>query len=366
MATADEHLIAWVMERGGPVIRWRTATELAPDPKAYDLNALQADLLTSSVVRTWLDRLQPGDIHSSKDTAFENAAAKLLDFGLRAGMPQLDERMWPFLDSMESSRPFGPSHDLDRSILAWGILRAGDTPARAAGYENEPTREFCLRRLADLARTCHERAPGDIYVDRASFPGIPAAFRRHRLVDPDLMAHGWVALPTIHDLMWMSHLPEDKLGSVARDQVEDVVAWVLRPDCQALPDGYGIMRSGPRRYHAIGWRPDLPGYAGFDDPDFRPDALVLRLELMASFPAAHKRRWLRDAFAHLDAFRTDADTWRLPSEYLREQPNRYGVLGARMGLSEGRRTAAVREVEATFRMARLRRWCGGSLLTSRT
>jgi len=48
---------------------------------------------------------------------------------------------------------------------------------------------------------------------------------------------------------------------------------------------------------------------------------------------------------------------RATAEYLHEQPSRYSVGGAHMGLSEGRRTAAVREVEATFRMAPLHRLC---------
>jgi len=344
-------LVPWLMEHGGPAIRWRTATEVAPNPEAYDLDALRADLLASGLASTWLDRLMPPDIHSSKDTAFENAAAKLLDLGLRAGMPPLDERMAPFREMMAGTQPFETFDDLDRSIVAWGVIRAG--------YDDEPTRVFCLQRLADLARTCRERSPQDIYVDRAGFLGIPAAFRRHRLVDPDLVAHGWVALPTIHDMMWMAYLPAEALDGGARDQVERVLAWVLDPEYQALPRGYGIMRSGPRRYHAIGWRADLPGYTGLDGDSFQPDALVLRLEPMARFPVARQHRWLRDALAHLNGFRTDTGTWRLPPEYLREQPNRYGVLGAHMGLSEGRRTAAVREVEATFRMLRLHRVCAG-------
>ena len=66
-------LVPWLMEHGGPAIRWRTATEVAPNPEAYDLDALRADLLASGLASTWLDRLMPPDIHSSKDTAFENA-----------------------------------------------------------------------------------------------------------------------------------------------------------------------------------------------------------------------------------------------------------------------------------------------------
>jgi len=75
-------LTEWLLENAGPVIRYRTATELLNDPTRIHLDRLRKDLLESPLVRRWLDRLVPGGIHSSQNTAFENPMNKLVDLGL--------------------------------------------------------------------------------------------------------------------------------------------------------------------------------------------------------------------------------------------------------------------------------------------
>jgi len=96
----NEELNAWLFENGGPVIRYRTATELLPQAKSPDIKRLAAEMLQSTQVRLWLERLLPprllnnstttqtvqasgiNEIHNSKPTALENALAKLADFGI--------------------------------------------------------------------------------------------------------------------------------------------------------------------------------------------------------------------------------------------------------------------------------------------
>jgi hypothetical protein len=41
------------------------------------------------------------DIHSAKPTGLENALAKLADFGLQAGMPEMDKRTLRYRKSLE-------------------------------------------------------------------------------------------------------------------------------------------------------------------------------------------------------------------------------------------------------------------------
>ena len=61
--------------------------------------------------------------------------------------------------------------------------------------------------------------------------------------------------------------------------------YVLDPAYQALDDGYGVMRDGPRRYWSIGWSVHLPGYGGFEAmSDGRAKYFVQRVEMMARFP----------------------------------------------------------------------------------
>jgi hypothetical protein len=50
---------AWLLDAGGPVIRYRTARDLM-DRAGTALDGLRRDLLRSPLVRRWLARLGPG------------------------------------------------------------------------------------------------------------------------------------------------------------------------------------------------------------------------------------------------------------------------------------------------------------------
>jgi hypothetical protein len=52
--------LGWLLEQGGPVVRYRTAVELAGDkPYGLDLEALEGDLLQDNTVRRRLGNLRP-------------------------------------------------------------------------------------------------------------------------------------------------------------------------------------------------------------------------------------------------------------------------------------------------------------------
>ena len=98
----NEQTLEWLLENGGPAIRYRTAIELLDDPTGVDLDELTAALLESPVVNGWLERLIPGtgfnQLHGSKPTTYESAMGKLTQLGCRRGMPPFDERVRPFRD----------------------------------------------------------------------------------------------------------------------------------------------------------------------------------------------------------------------------------------------------------------------------
>ena len=133
-----------------------------------------------------------------------------------------------------------------------------------------------------------------------------------------------------------------------------MVAYILHPDYQALEDGYGVMRAGPRRYFSMGWSVHLPGYDSFDFDDGRAGMFVQRLELMAHFPTVPSHCWFRESLAHLEGFRLDDGTYRFPSRYLRESSEGYWVSGAYMRLEENRRPREALTLDSTFRMGEIR------------
>jgi hypothetical protein len=351
----ESGLAQWLMENGGPLIRYRTATELLDDPSAADLERLPEELLASPLVTRWLERLVPGGIHSSQSTAFENPMNKLADLGLKAGMRPLDERTAHFrgLLAERAGRRAGMGLLLDNIILAAGLLRVG-YPMGAAEMA------FLRRRLDELYDTCR-KGSYDIYIGADEYAGIPKAFRAKRFVKPELTPDGELRLPYIHDLYALAHFPEEARDAATDRKIDTVIRYVLDPRYQTLNDGYGYLRQrdGDHVHHyAIGWSAHLAdcsrGVEGFQKA-----RLVQRMELMAHFAAAWKSRVFRAGLAHLEGFRTERGPYVFPRDYLREQQSGYWVTGAYMALEENRQSPRAIEFESTFRMLAIKRLAGG-------
>jgi hypothetical protein len=337
----DSILTQWLFENSGPAIRYRTATELMDRSADVDPGALSADLLSSTMVRQWLDRLgQPGgltSLHGSKPEAFENVCAKLCDLGLRAGMlDDLDDKMLPFRRHLaEWDETWG--RPLLAACLNW------------IGYHDEAVLACLSERLESMYGLAR-RGNYDIYVDQDTFGDFNNAFRKKPLINPDLNE----PLPKIWDLYALAHWPAALRNDETQFKIDMIIAYILHPDYQALEEGYGVMRAGKRRYYSMGWSIHLPGYdeSGSSLPDY---IYVQRVELMAHFCIARDTAWFQDRIRHLRAFRTARGTYRFPSSYLRECSSGYWVSGAYMRLEENRRTRRSLDLDSTFRMCKIER-----------
>ena len=339
-------LVQWLFENGGPAIRYRTASELMEDPTRGDLGRLAADLAQSPMTQLWLDRfapLRPGDLfslHGSNPDAFENVCAKLCELGLRTSMmPAFDERMLPFRQYLAQG-----DHFWDRTLLASCL--------NWAGYGDDEAVQACLTERLDTMYELARAGVYDIYIDHDTFGDCPSAFRKRPLVNPEFNGK----LPGIWDVYALAHYPETLLNVETQARIDAVIAYILHPDYQALNEGYGYMRAGPRRYYSMGWSVHLPGYDGFDfSRAIHAHMFVQRLELMAHFPLARGSSWFSSCVQHLEGFRTKQGTYRFPARYLREQPSGYWVQGAYMRLEENRRSRRSLELDSTFRMCRIKR-----------
>jgi hypothetical protein len=337
--------IRWLLEEGGPAIRYRTATELIDDPSGIDLDRLTTDLLQSSMVRQWLDRIGlPGglnSLHGSQPEAFENVCAKLCELGLRAGMlDEFDQKALSFRQHLAQGEDFW-GRPLLASCLNW------------AGYGDDEAVRACLsERLEAMYKLAHS-GDYDIYIDQDTFGDFPAAFRKKPLVSPDF----YDRLPSIWDIYALAHWPEALTNGETQRQIAEIVAYILHPDYQALQEGYGVMRAEVRRYYSMGWSVHLPGYgsphtSGVEfDRSIHEYIYVQRLELMAHFAIARQSQWFQDSIQHLEGFRTAQGTYRFPGRYLREGTSGYWVTGAYMRLEENRRVRRSLELDSTFRMA---------------
>jgi hypothetical protein len=330
-------MILWLLENGGPAIRYRTAAELMDSPVGIDLDRLTTDLLQSAMVRQWLDRIGlPGglnSLHGSRPEAFENVCAKLCELGLRAGMlTEFDDKMQPFRRHLaEWNETWG--RPLLASCLNW------------AGYDDEAVLA-CLSERLEQMYALAQSGTYAIYIDQDTFGDFPAAFRKRHLVNPDF----YDGLPSIWDVYALAHWPEVLRNDETELRIDEVIAYILHPDYQALEEGYGVMRAGKRRYYSMGWSIHLPGYekSGSSLPEYMH---VQRLELMAHFAVARQSQWFQDCVRHLAEFQTALGTYRFPGRYLREGTSGYWVTGAYMRLEENRRVRRSLELDSTFRMA---------------
>jgi len=333
----SEHL-RWLMENGGPVIRYRTARHLGADVGKAELGRLRKNLLGCKHVRTWIDRLAPGELHGQRPTALENAANKLAELGLHKGMKPLDERARPLLGDLPDPEAvfFGAFF---RMIAVSGLLRLG--------YARKALLDATLGRLDDvypLAKT----GSYDVYVPEGQLDDIPKSFAGRPVVRPEL----GLRLPYIHDVYAFANLPAEAVSPAVKKKIGAVVGYILTDEYQALD--YGIVRAGRGRYYANGWSVNLPGWDGFDLSDRDAAVLLQRLELMAHFPTTVKHPWFARCLEHLEGYATDAGTYAFPRRYLKEQASGYYVNGAYMGLEETRRSKQVIEAESTLRMLLIR------------
>ena len=349
--TTPRETIEWLLETGGPVVRWLTLTSLAPEPDPKAVKSARDTLLAAPHVRLWLDRISGvTQLHNSGNNSFENVAGKLAEFGLRTGMGDLDTRLQPYrawIASPDRATDLGMMAELNRVLCIAHLLRLG--------YDDAALREHALTRLETMHRVA---ASGrfDIFLPEDP-PDLPKAYRgRYRVVDPWFTRGGACALPYVHDLQMLAALPEEWRTERVVQMIDRVVRYVLAQEYQALPKGYGCLRDdslSPPRYYVLGWNADLPGYGG---PLGRltQQYFVLSLEMMAAFPRARKHRWFLESVARLDEYRTGRGTWLLPRSWLQERPVAYWVAGGHMGLEQNRRSRAAIERESTVRILRLR------------
>jgi hypothetical protein len=336
----DENLTSFLLTHGGPILRWLTAAQLAPGDPTIDREALYADLLANPEVRRWLDLLGSGPVHHSKDSSVENVLAKLGEYGLRAGMPEMDERALPYCAIGEGE----PYHD-EALILVSFLVRAGYAgEARVASWLDQR-----IEVLYDQA--C--RADYDLYmseVERQCLPpsqrdlhGSPKLFYQLRF------NNHWsvLGLPTCYDLYAFAYLPKSDL--LTQRKVEAIITYLLHPDFQETPGGY-IWNPSLRRSYATG-RVFL---ACLPLPD-ETAKLVMFLEMLAQFECGRASDWFLRGMAHLETFRTGYGTYCFPAEYLSEKSSYYLYAGMHMGLGEWPRNLPALELESTFRMLRLKK-----------
>ena len=346
----QDDLVQWLIDNGGEVIRYRTASELTKGYSVSTLEEMGRDLLQSELVQYWLSCLSGktgfNDIHGRRDKCFENAMGKLTLFGLRKGMADFDLRCKTYLNLITGlDKEWSVIEVLSRTIVA-SLLAMG-------GYLTETKVRGWIEERLDTVYGFVKKGLYSIYVDKFEFKNIPAAFKNHPLINPDLYAHGKFALPWIYDIFAFSVLHNQTKEQGIRAKIASVISYILDTRYQQLHDGYGIVLTGKNHYNVMGWNVWLPGYKRMHANSFSMGCLIQRLELMSRFPDVLSNQWFTNNLDHLGSFKTDNRGYIFPKQYIQERKNSYFVTGAHMGLGENRRNKLAYKVESTFWMLKI-------------
>ncbi len=349
-------LIQWLLEEGGPTIRYRTAKELVEPADTNDLGKMSKELAYNEEVRGWLERFDPLKVnqrtyHGSADTCFENVLGKLVQLGMHAGMAPLDEKTEPvrnwvvqMFDAVEEQR------DVFALIVITSFLAF-------AGYEDRTIETFLNSRLQvlyEFARNYNY----DIYDDSEKYKGIPEGFRGSPIIRPELYRNGNYRYPLIYDIYGLTTLI-NKYDEKINDKISTVINYILSAGYhRTVVDRYGILAAPNGKYYSMGWDAKVPGFFEIDDAVMKKGASLLqRMELMAHFPMVSTNSWFRNALEHLETYRTERGTYSLPKQYLGEKEGYY-VCGMHMGLGENRRQKTANELESTFWILKIKKSAG--------
>lgn len=356
----------WLMEAGGPVIRYRTARELAGIDDPARLKALSTPLLESEKTR-WLlaqmDQFGPltrvdarvfNALHGMKATCLENVIPRLIERGLHAGIRIFDEKMERFRQYVDNplvrqalDDPENPTVEGGRAVFI-AILLA--SYFLRAGYRHDEVLQFVARRAETISRVTAAR-DYSIYLPESERKGLPKQWIGKPILRPEMEpTSGSNPLPLIHDIYAFAFLPSELTSEKTRQQIENILAYVLDDKYRAFPWGYGYIwsKANPRFCYGCGWSVDLPRLGSQNPYELRK--IVPRMELMAHFSKAHFSAWFQEGMGLLETFRTERGTYYFPPAYLIEQKDGYYVGGNCLGLEDNRKTATALELESTFRM----------------
>ncbi|MBY8998573.1 MAG: hypothetical protein KGD60_12660 [Candidatus Thorarchaeota archaeon] len=346
----------WLLENGGPIIRFRTLVDIFDEQDVGVVSRALKEMVESPEVVKWLGRIEPSlvfnDVHSGRQNAFENVVGKLVQLGWRAGLQPFDSKTLPFrvwLSENVNKEPEAAHEVFKRTLIASVLARAG--------YQTvEAVQKQILSRLNTVHEFVKDPDFAQVYVDKSEYRGIPKGLESHELVNPQLYPEQQFALPWIHDVIAFSHLDIVLAEKESREKAEKILGMVLTPEYQNLPWSYGVAKYG-KRYYVLGWAVHLPGYSKPPEGRMFAEMLVV-LDVLAPFACVRKSPWFLNSMKYLEEFRTDDGTYSFPRAWLPEKKRGYWVGGEYMAFDErkGRKNAI--EVESTFRMVNIKKRTG--------
>lgn len=333
----------FLYEHGNPILKYEAATHLGIHTKD-----LRQSMLKSPEVEYWIDCLYQfignPQIHGAADNRFENAMHKLLSYGIEE---KDDKRIYEvnlfilkYLENIIKYQYFFDS--VNATILASWLA--------CMGYKEAIITDILRDRVEKIYSFTKDK-DYNIYADPKGFPAIPKARAMHPLVKPELYENNIWRLPTLHDIYAFGHLPE--ILSDDKDiqrKIDTIIEYIFDDRYQMFYSGYGLMLVPPRKYYSMGWSVHLCRY--FENETFERYGFIWQMALMSKFKKARETDWFKNNLEYLITYEENG-IYDLPDVYLKEEKNKYYVLGFHMGFGEDKRKKLSKKLVSTAWMLRI-------------
>ena len=316
----DINLKDWLANNGGPSILLQIENNNKQKNK-FD-NRLTSKLLEIEGVQNLLSYLDPFSakprekktlehlLHYYKDTCIDQFFPRLMDLGFRAGMGIFDKKMEPVRELYSY---------LLSAYYSWVIMIS--RYFFMAGYCFEEVINAVKQRINLLYPAAKERI-FDIYQDKGKLPKTSKNWENQGIIKDDLNPYLKIKpLPLFYDIAAMAYFPKQYLNPDLEKKFEIIIEYILDPQFQKLPEGYGLLWVKSRRiYHSCGWNPTLPFYQDYPRPgQYNKNRLLYYVNLMSHFKLAQKTQWFIDCLKYLEQYQAEDGTFLFPKELLHQK-----------------------------------------------
>jgi hypothetical protein len=329
---------------------------------------IEIELLEHPLVKLWLKNLKPDDPpqhwsmeHGSFDFNLENALLKAVQLGLHAGLPPLVDAVRYYINKIvfpaaglsrsNSGFQLGSENSGFYSILITNLLIL-------AGLDDKVIQNRMLDSLNAMYGFVR-KGYYDIYIsdgERDNLKAVPAIWKNKKFIRRSLVDDYGFCYPLIYDIVGL-HKLYGLSNPEINEKINAVIEYISSDGFHhTISDGYGILISGDRKYHAMGWDPKYPGWFNAGEYLEKENApkLLFFAEYISNYPYARKTKWFGDLLEYMKKYRTEGDRYVFPADWLKERRG-YAVTGSHISFGENRKKKNWREIESTFYMLLLNR-----------
>ncbi len=362
----DTKACEWLIENGGVTTRYRVYRELLQVES--EAKKIENELLENDGVKKWLKLLKPETppqhrsmAHGSFDFCLENALPKLTQLGLHAGFAQVREAVGFYFEHIkESIKNQTEMNLLSRDGLYGFFLILVVDFLVDAGFKDDFLFDYMLKSLDEMYGFIRQKSY-DIYIsdeERSKLTGVPKNWVNRKFIKKEILDNHGFCYPLIYDIMGMHKLYDYKNPEID-NKVDEIISYVSNDDFHnKIDDGYGILIAGPKRYNSMGWDPKYPGWFNIREciESGGASRVLFSAQTYSKYPIAVKTRWFNELLEYLEAYKTENDTYRFPSEWIKES-SAYAVGGNHLSFGENRTKKNWSEIESTLYMQFLKQKC---------